>query len=278
MDPVSTLPKLLGLAWLLPLASFTAIVFFGPRMGKAGSKAGYLATAAILTSCVLSVFALFFVFQNTIELRGASFLWLPDLARPDPYYIIPIVMGLSMFGLSKVGQMGMPPNPQARMIRLVQGLKAHEETWTRGDSVPGAVRPVEERDQRVVIDGLGQVVIEAGGEGALAVLLLAVARDGDDRGLLGRLVAPQLPDDLVAVQAGQADVQEDEPGSESARRLDPRRPVIGRLHVMSEQAQQPGQRLGEVDVVIDDQDPGPRRRIRLGRGCRLGRGLLDEGR
>jgi hypothetical protein len=30
------------------------------------------------------LFALFFVFQNTIELRGASFLWLPDLSRPDP--------------------------------------------------------------------------------------------------------------------------------------------------------------------------------------------------
>jgi len=30
------------------------------------------------------LFALFFVFQNTIELRGVSFLWLPDLARQDP--------------------------------------------------------------------------------------------------------------------------------------------------------------------------------------------------
>jgi YidC/Oxa1 family membrane protein insertase len=65
------------------------------------------------------LFALFFVFQNTIELRGASFLWLPDLARPDPLYIIPVVMGLSMFGLSKVGQMGMEPNPQARMMLYI---------------------------------------------------------------------------------------------------------------------------------------------------------------
>src|SRR5437867_5372174 len=28
-------------------------------------------------------------------------------------------MGLSMFGLSKVGQMGMPPNPQTKMILYV---------------------------------------------------------------------------------------------------------------------------------------------------------------
>ncbi len=65
------------------------------------------------------LFALFFVFQNTIELRGASFLWLPDLARPDPLYIIPVVMGASMWGLSKVGQIGMEPNPQMKMMLYV---------------------------------------------------------------------------------------------------------------------------------------------------------------
>ena len=65
------------------------------------------------------LFALFFVFQNSIELRGASFLWLPDLSRPDPLYIIPLVMGISMFGLSKVGQLGMPPNPQMKMMLYV---------------------------------------------------------------------------------------------------------------------------------------------------------------
>jgi YidC/Oxa1 family membrane protein insertase len=65
------------------------------------------------------LFALFFVFQNTIELRGASFLWLPDLARPDPLYIIPILMGASMWGLSKVGQIGMEPNPQMKMMLYV---------------------------------------------------------------------------------------------------------------------------------------------------------------
>ena len=65
------------------------------------------------------LFALFFVFQNTIELRGTSFLWLPDLSRPDPLYIIPVVMGLSMWGLSKVGQIGMEPNPQMKMMLYV---------------------------------------------------------------------------------------------------------------------------------------------------------------
>ncbi len=58
------------------------------------------------------LFALFFVFQNTIELRGTPFLWLPDLSRADPYYILPLVLGLSMFAGSKVSQVGVPPNPQ----------------------------------------------------------------------------------------------------------------------------------------------------------------------
>ena len=60
--------------------------------------------------------ALFFVFANTIVFRGVPFLWLPDLSRPDPFKIIPILLGLSMFGLSKVGQIGVPPNPQTKMM------------------------------------------------------------------------------------------------------------------------------------------------------------------
>lgn len=63
--------------------------------------------------------ALFFVFQNTIELRGQAFLWLPDLSRPDPLYIIPVIMGLSMFWLTKMGQRGIPPNPQMKMMMYV---------------------------------------------------------------------------------------------------------------------------------------------------------------
>ncbi len=60
--------------------------------------------------------ALFFVFQNSIELRGQSFLWVPDLSRHDPLYIIPVLMAASMFGVTKIGQMGMPENPQMKMM------------------------------------------------------------------------------------------------------------------------------------------------------------------
>ncbi|MEP6491642.1 MAG: YidC/Oxa1 family insertase periplasmic-domain containing protein [bacterium] len=62
------------------------------------------------------LFALYFVFQNTIEFRGVQFLWLPDISLRDPFYIIPVVMGASMFLLSWIGMRGMPPNPQTKMM------------------------------------------------------------------------------------------------------------------------------------------------------------------
>jgi len=62
------------------------------------------------------LFALYFVFQNTIEFRGVSFLWLPDISLRDPYFITPILMGVSMFVMSWVGMRNAPPNPQAKMM------------------------------------------------------------------------------------------------------------------------------------------------------------------
>lgn len=62
------------------------------------------------------LFALFFVFQNTIEFRGVSFLWLADISLKDPYYLLPLIMGASMYLLSWIGLRNAPPNPQAKMM------------------------------------------------------------------------------------------------------------------------------------------------------------------
>ncbi|MEO2158282.1 MAG: membrane protein insertase YidC [bacterium] len=60
---------------------------------------------------------LFFVFQNTIQLRGESFLWLPNLSAADPLHILPVVMGLSMFFLQWISVRSMPtPNPQMKIM------------------------------------------------------------------------------------------------------------------------------------------------------------------
>ena len=62
------------------------------------------------------LFALFFVFQNTIEFRGVSFMWLPDISVRDPFFILPVMMGISMYLLSWIGLRNAPPNPQAKMM------------------------------------------------------------------------------------------------------------------------------------------------------------------
>ncbi|NQT38979.1 MAG: NADH-quinone oxidoreductase subunit L, partial [Planctomycetes bacterium] len=58
MELDKILPLLLITAWLLPLVSFTAIVLFGRRMGKAGRGAGFVATGAIVAGFGLSLVAL----------------------------------------------------------------------------------------------------------------------------------------------------------------------------------------------------------------------------
>jgi YidC/Oxa1 family membrane protein insertase len=59
---------------------------------------------------------LFFVFQNTIEFRGVPFLWLPDLSLKDPLYMVPLLMGGSMFLLTWIGQRGMESTAQTKML------------------------------------------------------------------------------------------------------------------------------------------------------------------
>jgi YidC/Oxa1 family membrane protein insertase len=61
-------------------------------------------------------FALFFVFQNTIEFRGVPFLYLPDISLKDPYYILPILVAATQFLMSWIGMRNAPPNPQAQML------------------------------------------------------------------------------------------------------------------------------------------------------------------
>lgn len=65
------------------------------------------------------LFALFFVFQNAIEFRGVPFMWLADISMKDPFYILPVLMGLSMYVLTWIGMRNAPPNPQAKMMGYV---------------------------------------------------------------------------------------------------------------------------------------------------------------
>jgi YidC/Oxa1 family membrane protein insertase len=64
--------------------------------------------------------ALFFVFQNTIEFRGVPFLWLPDLSAPDPLFILPLFLGISMFLMQWVSMRSLDqPNQQVKIMMYV---------------------------------------------------------------------------------------------------------------------------------------------------------------
>jgi len=61
-------------------------------------------------------FALYKVLLDTIELRHAPFMfWITDLSIKDPYYITPLVMGLTMFIQQKLTPSTMDPM-QAKMM------------------------------------------------------------------------------------------------------------------------------------------------------------------
>jgi YidC/Oxa1 family membrane protein insertase len=63
--------------------------------------------------------ALYNVLLNAIELRGAPFiLWIKDLSARDPYYILPIAMGISMVIQQKMTPSTMDPK-QAKMMMLM---------------------------------------------------------------------------------------------------------------------------------------------------------------
>jgi len=54
-----------------------------------------------------------------IELRHANWLWVRDLASKDPYYILPVTVGLSMYFVSKMTPMTVTDPQQAQMMKLM---------------------------------------------------------------------------------------------------------------------------------------------------------------
>ena len=62
--------------------------------------------------------SLYWTLNEAVELRHASFLWLNDLSAMDPYFILPIVMGVTMFIQQQLNPT--PPDPiQAKMMKAM---------------------------------------------------------------------------------------------------------------------------------------------------------------
>jgi YidC/Oxa1 family membrane protein insertase len=60
-------------------------------------------------------FALYATLQTSVELYREPFLWMHDLTRHDPFFILPIAMGLSSFVMQKISPQP-ADNAQAKMM------------------------------------------------------------------------------------------------------------------------------------------------------------------
>ncbi len=63
--------------------------------------------------------ALYYVLIESVELRQSPFIfWIHDLSIRDPYFVLPILMGVSMFLQQRLNPP--PPDPmQARLFMLM---------------------------------------------------------------------------------------------------------------------------------------------------------------
>jgi YidC/Oxa1 family membrane protein insertase len=57
--------------------------------------------------------------RYAIELRHANWLWVRDLASKDPYYVLPIVVGLATYLVSKMTPMTSTDPQQAQMMKIM---------------------------------------------------------------------------------------------------------------------------------------------------------------
>jgi YidC/Oxa1 family membrane protein insertase len=63
--------------------------------------------------------ALYWVLLESVELRQAPFmLWIQDLSAPDPYFVLPLLMGLSMLAQQKLNPAPLDPIQQKVMMAL----------------------------------------------------------------------------------------------------------------------------------------------------------------
>ncbi|NCZ84267.1 MAG: membrane protein insertase YidC, partial [Burkholderiaceae bacterium] len=61
--------------------------------------------------------ALYWVLLSSVEMRNAPWiLWIKDLSVPDPYFILPIIMAISMFVQTRLNPT--PPDPLQAKIML----------------------------------------------------------------------------------------------------------------------------------------------------------------
>jgi YidC/Oxa1 family membrane protein insertase len=64
--------------------------------------------------------ALYWVFLESVELRHAPFIfWIQDLSAMDPYYVLPVLMGISMYVMQKLQPMTVQDPMQQKIMQYM---------------------------------------------------------------------------------------------------------------------------------------------------------------
>ena len=66
--------------------------------------------------------ALYAMLGAVVDLYHESFLWLPDLTQPDPYYILPVAMGVMMFIQTKMNPSTGDAQQMKMMLWMMPGI------------------------------------------------------------------------------------------------------------------------------------------------------------
>jgi hypothetical protein len=106
-----------------------------------------------------------------------------------------------------------------------------------------------------MVDRLDQVVVDPCRVGLLPVLRLPIARNRDDDRVLAGLRPLESQGDLVAIHAGQSDVEQDEIRPLLEGPLDRLATLAGDLNLIAEDSQQPGHTFTGILVVLNDENP-----------------------
>jgi YidC/Oxa1 family membrane protein insertase len=87
-----------------------------------------------------------------------SFLWLPDLSQADPYYILPVLLGATIFVQQVISMKTMPPNPQMKfmlyfmplfMVIIFLNLASGLNLYYAAQNLPGFIQQMQLTKERV---------------------------------------------------------------------------------------------------------------------------------
>src|SRR5579862_4208617 len=123
-----------------------------------------------------------------------------------------------------------------------------------GPGPPARAQRLQQRRQRLRCDGLGKVVVETGIQRLTSIAVLAPARHRDKRDVLAPVSGADAPGQLVTIEVGKTDVEQQNIGVQLPTQLERLLRRVGGSCHMTAELQQHGAAVGGVAIVVHDED------------------------